>query len=245
MATLEPAARPATLCGVLATGRHRANGRRFPAVGVAVGVAVALAVGAAGFALLGGRAPLPGAGSGPSDEIPPFEFELRRAVAVPTTDARATAFRAEAEAAARAAGKVLTDLYVAAFLDPANRREASYAEAWELFEAGARAAAEGDAEVLTAGSAGPALEEVLPVRGRLAAKVLLDERGHPVLVVAIVRFAARAHGEDGTATDLVSTGQYFLRKADGAWRISSYDVERADRERPLAGPSASPSGAAP
>jgi len=239
-----PAARPATLCGVLATGKHRANGRRFPTFGVAVGAAVTLTVAVAGFLALGGRAPLPGRTEGPSEEIPPFEFELRRAVAVPTTDAKATAFRSQAEAAARAAGRVLTDLYVAAFLDPVNRREASYAEAWELFEEAARAAAEQDADVLTAGALGPALEEILPVQGRLAAKVLLDDRGHPVLVVAIVRFTAEARGEDGSTAALLSTGQFFLRKDGGAWRISSYDVERADRERPVAGPSASPSGAA-
>ncbi|HXF72117.1 MAG TPA: hypothetical protein VNO79_05865 [Actinomycetota bacterium] len=212
---------------------------------MAVGLAVALGVGVAGFLALGGRAPLPGAGGGPADEIPPFRFELRRAVAVPTTDERATAFRAQAEAAARAAGGVLTDLYIAAFLDPANRRGASYEEAWRLFEDGARAAAQADADVLTAGSLGPSLAEVLPVRGRLSAKVLLDERGHPVLVVAIVRFAADARAEDGARTALVSAGQYFLRKDGGAWRISSYDVERADRARAVAGPSASASGAAP
>lgn len=214
-------------------------------MGVAVGVAVALGVGVAGFLALGGRAPLPGESGGPSDEIPAFEFELRRAVAVPTTEERATAFRAQAEAAARAAGEILTDLYVAAFLDPANRREASYEEAWALFDPDARAAAQEDADVLTAGSLGPSLAEVLPVHGRLAARVLLDERGHPVLVVAIVRFAADAREADGARTALVSAGQYFLRKEDGAWRISSYDVERADRDRPVAGASASPSGGAP
>ena len=240
-----PAARPATLCGVLATGRHRANGRRLRTVGVAVGAAVTLAMAVAGFLALGGRASLPGGGEGPSDRIPRFAFELRRAVAVPTTDAKATAFRSQAQAAARAASRVLTDLYVAAFLDPANRREASYEAAWELFDPAARAAAEADAEVLTVGSRGPALDEVLPVQGRLGAKVLLDDRGHPVLVVAMVRFTAEARGEDGATTALVSTGQFFLRKDGGAWRISSYDVERADRERPVTGPSASPSEAAP
>jgi hypothetical protein len=55
-----------------------------------------------------------------------------------------------------------------------------------------------------------------------------------------VQFQADAEEKDGTTTEVVSTGSFFLRQVEGAWRIFAYRVDRADQS--VAGsPSGSPS----
>lgn len=237
---------PGTLSGVLSTGKHRASERRSPTGAIATAVAAALAVAAAGIFLLRDRgSPLPVVGGG-DDDVPAFEFSVGRAAAIPTTETDPERFAPEAQAAARAASDVLSDLYVAAFLDPGNWREGTYDDAWELFEGAAQEAARRDADVLTVGpSLGAALERIEPRRGRLSVKVLVDRHGKPVTIVGIVRFTALAEGKDGTLTALVSSGQYFLRRADGDWRVYSYDVVREDGAREAATATATPTGPGP
>ena len=219
--------------------------RRIPAAAIAAGVAAAIGAALVGILALRHGAPvIPGVGN--EGEVPPFEFTVGRATAIPTSEGERQRFRSQARAAAETAAGVLSDLYVAAFLDPANWREGRYEAAWELFAGVAQEAARRDADVLTVGpSLGAGLERIEPARGRLSAKVLVDPHGRPLAVVAIVRFTALAEGKDGAVTPLVSSGQYFLRRTDGAWRILSYDVVREDGARGTATATATPTGSAP
>ncbi|HXF37841.1 MAG TPA: hypothetical protein VNO17_11790 [Actinomycetota bacterium] len=229
----------------MSTGRHRPSERRIPAAALAVGVAAAIVAAAVGILVLrDGASVLPGVDGG--DEVPSFEFAVGRATAIPTTEGGRQRFRPQARAAARTAAHVLSDLYAAAFLDPANWRAGRYDSAWELFDGAAQEAARRDADVLTVGpSLGAGLERIEPRRGRLSVKVLVDEHGRPLTIVGIVRFSATAEGKDGTVRELVSAGQYFLRRIDGAWRVYSYDVVREDGAREAATATATPTGSEP
>jgi hypothetical protein len=59
--------------------------------------------------------------------------------------------------------------------------------------------------------------------------------------VAGVAFLADATGKDGSSTQIVSVGSFFLRQVDGAWRIFAYDVDRDDVPGEVPAPSGSPS----
>jgi hypothetical protein len=132
--------------------------------------------------------------------------------------------------AADAARAALTELYVEAFLDPANWRSASYEDAFGSFARPARTEAASRTELLTAGAdAGERFDEIVPVSGRIATRILLDREGNPTLLVSTVRFAADALGAEPVV--LRSTGQFFFERVGGAWKIVSFHVTRADRPR--------------
>lgn len=136
-------------------------------------------------------------------------------------------------AAATEAEDVLTDLYTEGFLDPANRAQGSYADAFAGFARGARDQAETHPGPLTAGpGAGDRYERIEPKSGRIATRILLDRQGAPVLLVSVVRFTAVATGSDEVV--LRSVGQYFFERVGRAWRIVSFDVTRNDGPRQAA-----------
>ncbi len=138
---------------------------------------------------------------------------------------------------------MLDDLYTNAFLDPTNWRDGDYEEIFALFSDEAAPAAREDVETLTLGAAaGDTYDTVTPTRGSLKFEVLFDQDGNPNTVDVVVTFTALGARTDGTYTAIRSTGHFFLTDEDG-WKITAFDVRRADRE--TQGPaSPSPSGSA-
>ncbi len=165
---------------------------------------------------------------------PAFRFRLAKRVLVPTGPRGVTRRdkRAGKQAATSTAG-LLTDLYTEAFLDPANWQRDRYADAFRAFTGVAARQARSATEVLTAGpDAGARYEQILPIDGRVTASILLDRAGKPTVVVSLVRFRAKALGDEPET--LRSTGQFFFERVGGTWRIVSFRVTRDDERREAA-----------
>jgi hypothetical protein len=214
----------------LSQERARTSGRRWLVVGggvaiLAVIVAIALVLGGEkGVAPIVGERGRP---VEPSASVPTFRFSPRDRALVMTEPGKIKQrMRVAGEAAATATASLLSDLYTAAFLDPANW-QGGYGDAFRIFAAGARVEAKRREDVLTAGrAAADRFERIEPIAGKLQSRILLDRLGKPVLVVSLVRFRARGIGDE--VTILRSAGRYFFERVDGRWRIVSFDVERAD-----------------
>lgn len=210
--------------------------RRIPLIGA--GVALLLVIGALTF-LMRDDAPTRGAGGGQtasdgdvaSPTTPPFGFEDTSHKFVRTSpEPMGSRHRRASVAAATEAEDVLTDLYTAGFLDPANWEQGSYGDAFGGFARSARDQAEMHPDDLTAGpAAGDRYERIEPKSGRIATRILLGRQGAPVLLVSVVRFTAVATGADEVV--LRSVGQYFFERVGRAWRIVSFDVTRNDGPR--------------
>jgi hypothetical protein len=167
-------------------------------------------------------------------EIPEFHLEGPERAVVKTGPARIPRrLRQASYRAATAARTVLTDLYLEAFLDPANWRTARYEDAFAGFASPARREAEAREALLTAGArAGERFEKIVPTKGLIRTRILLDRRGAPMLVVSAVRFKAVTSGADPTT--IRSHGQFFFERVRGAWKIVSFHVTRADAPREAA-----------
>jgi hypothetical protein len=189
----------------------------------------------------GGGGGLPILGGGRSDEVPAFDFVVRKTRAVPTAEgADAKPLAEDAEALAREITPILDDLFTTAFLDPGAWGDGDYGAVWERFTADARPTAEQSVETLTLGaSAGDVYERVTPKRGVLDYEVLFDPDGAPASVVATFSFSALGARTDGTYTAIVSTGQLFLA-GPGDWKITAFDVRRDDRRARPPAPTPSP-----
>ncbi|HEX5937673.1 MAG TPA: hypothetical protein VFZ75_08320 [Actinomycetota bacterium] len=187
--------------------------------------------------LSGGDIPLVDDGpSGPSS----FSFELAGNVRLSSTSQTPPA---ELAGAARNAGdgvkETMDELYFRAFLDTDSWGD--YADAFALFDTQAAARAQADTEVLTLGStAGETFDSVRPTSGELAISVLMD-KDKPATAVAEVEFLADATRSDGGTTAIASSGSYYLRQVDGAWRVFAYDVDRDDTTAAAPSPTGSPS----
>lgn len=206
---------------------------------------VAALVAVAAFSLSGGGdGPLGGIVGDDTLETPEFAFDAAKPKPVETaTKPDHQQAVAAAQAPAEAVTQQLDDLYTTAFLDPGNWMEGSYDEILELFDTGARDAAEKQLEVLTAGpEAGEAFETIRPMPSTLKIHVLFDPEGVPQSVEGSARFVARGTGATGQVM-LVSRGQFIFEKSDGAWLVVSFSVQRSDEERePKPSGSSSPSG---
>jgi hypothetical protein len=229
-------------------GRHApASPRRTPlliagvvALVVVLGVgAVVLADGSDGGILSGNDLP----------PAPNFSFEVSKPTVETTAqiDPEATVNEAKAHAAAApAAAQVATelhDLYVAAFLEPANWTEANYESVNDFFAPSAQGAVTKQANVLTAGEGVTELDAIVPQASTLKLEVLLDPLGKPASVAGIVNFQAKGTG-GGSVYMFRSKGQYLFRKVDGEWKIVSFSVRRADTEKAAASSTPSPTGEA-
>jgi hypothetical protein len=207
---------------------------------------VLVVVGVLGFVLFGGG----GAGGiiGPreDDTIPAFDFKVGKtsAVSVSAEKTDKSSVPAAAKTAATDVTAALDTLYTEGFLDPANWRDGSYDEVWPVFAEDAAGAAQQDGSTLTVGANGGDFEKIAEPKGRIAVKVLLNDRNGVATAVAIVRFSAVGTRTDGKLTVFRSSGQYFLRQADDGWQVYSFDVSRDDQLRePKPSPSGSASGA--
>jgi hypothetical protein len=163
--------------------------------------------------------------------VPAFRFRVERRHVVRSTPGglRPRARRAVARAV-EAARSVINDLYVEAFLDPANWRPGDFDDVFRAFAGPAASEARRRVGVLTAGAgAGDHFESIEPLSGTLGLEVLVDRSAEPVVVASTVRFRARALGDDPTL--LRSSGTFLLRRVRGTWRIVSFDVQRSSGAR--------------
>jgi hypothetical protein len=206
---------------------------------IGVGLGVALAIGAALLLTRDDDSPVrtlrgdvpPSDTDAATPDPPAFRFTKVTRELVRTGPGRIT--RRQRQAGARVAATaraVLTDLYVEAFLDPANWGAGRYEDAFRGFTRDAAAEAGSRPALLTAGvRAGDRYERILPKSGRIATRILLDRAGNPTLVVSAVRFSAVASGP--RPATLRSTGQFFLERVGRSWKVVSFHVTRTDRLR--------------
>jgi hypothetical protein len=222
----------------LATEQTPARSPRRAAL-IGVGLGVVLAIGAALLLTRDDDAPErtlrgdvpPSDTDATTPEAPAFRFTKVTRELVRTGPGRITRRQREAGArVAAAAREVLTDLYVEAFLDPANWVPGRYEDAFRGFTRDAGAEAGSRPALLTAGiRAGDRYERILPKSGRIATRILLDRAGNPTLVVSTVRFSAVASGP--RSVTLRSSGEFFLERVGRTWKVVSFHITRTDRPR--------------
>ena len=226
----------------LAEGQHAQSPPRKTPLFIIGGIAAVAALVAAIFVFTGG-------GDGPlgiplgndTPETPEFAFKVQKGPVVTTAEG---ADQQKAVAAAAPASKavtaVLDTFFTEAFLDPANWQEGDYEEALQVFSADARAEAEQQLELLTAGTEVSGLETIRPMASTVKTEVLVDPKNVPASVIGIVKF--QASGVEGSQRFVFnSKGQYTLQKIDGDWTIVSFSVSRADKEGTAGAGSATPS----
>ena len=168
----------------------------------------------------------------PGPETPPFDFKLLGDSAIATSiTTKMAELKPKADQSAQEIATTLDRMYSLAFLDPSNWQHGSYTNVYGFFELGkAQKTAARDTALLTLGAqAGDQFSNVLPTKGTLKVRVLMDSSGNPYTAVAIAHFAAKATAKSGTGqTAVVSSAQYFLRVQEGGWTIYGYQVERND-----------------
>jgi hypothetical protein len=239
---------PGTLRPVLANGAHTSTTQKRVGVAkIAIAVVVIAAIVVGGKLLFGGDDGTTDEGRTPvSDDTPAFDFKVAKAVVVPVSEEQK---RKKLEAAATAASDravaVMDTIYTETFLDPSSWKGADYDDAWTQFTQDAATEAEADTDTLTAGTgAGDSYDTIEPIKGEVKPRVLVDEKGQPISVMASVSFSAQgAHG-DGTYTLFKSSGQFFLRQVDDVWKVVAFQVRRADSEETAPPSSAGGSGSA-
>jgi hypothetical protein len=240
---------PGTLRPVLANGTHSSTSRtRVSIAKIAIAVVVIAGIVVGGNLLFNGEdGPLTATdGTHTAVDTPLFEFKVAKTVVVPVSDNQnRKKLEGPATAASDKAVAVMDTFYTESFLDPSSWQEASYDDAWSQFTQDAAAEAEADTDTLTAGTAaGDSYDTITPVRGTVKPRVLVDDQGRPVSVVASVTFSADGAHSDGTYTLFQSTGQFFLRQIGDVWKVVAFQVRRADSEETAPTPSPSGSGSA-
>ena len=238
---------------VLAEGAHTPPPKRSRAPKVIVAVIVVAAAVVGGVVFFGRNGSTTttnpnGGGTAVDPGTPPFDFKVAKAVAIPvTTGQTPKRLAAAANTAASGAVNTIDTVYTEGFLDPSSWEDADYDDAWSQFSKDAAERAQADADTLTAGSdAGPAYDTIEPAKSTLRPRVLFDDNGKPVSVVAVVFFSAKGIHDDGSYTLFKSTGQYFLRRDGSDWKVVAFDVHRADAEKKAPpSPSASAGGPSP
>jgi hypothetical protein len=220
------------------TGRVEDAARRRAAarwrIVIAVAVVALLAIG--GFLLFGGDVPLIDEPSGPAE----FSFDLKGLKASATSKTPPSELRDTVQEASTGVKATMDELYFRAFVDTDSWGD--YTSAYELFEGEAAASAEADTEVLTLGpTANDDFEALASPSGTLTIAVLTGKKDMPETAVAEVQFLANAQRKDGTSTEISSSGSFFLRQVDGAWRIFAYRVDRDDQAAGDPSPTGSPS----
>jgi len=194
------------------------------------------------FVLTGGNnGPLgPVVPGGPDNTVPEFSFSTGKAIPIPTVaGVKAKKLKGAATQAQSKADEVMDSFYTEAFLDPANWRDGSYDDVFKSFSSGAAAQAQKDLATLTAGSVGGTIASISPAKSTLSTRVLMDSKGQPASIVALVKFSAKGSVTAGGTHVFSSVGQYFLEPVGGNWQIVSFDVKRKDQDLK---PSPTPSG---
>src|SRR5207247_1514740 len=147
----------------------------------------------------------------PDVTVPEFSFDLGKALPIPTVEgANVKKLRAPAADAQASASDVIDTFYTEAFLDPSNWRDGSYDDVFTAFRSDAASQAQNDLGALTAGSVGDTFSKITPAHSTLKTNVLMDSKGQPASMVAIVKFVAKGTAIGGGTHTFVSLGQFFL-----------------------------------
>ncbi|HEX5949351.1 MAG TPA: hypothetical protein VFZ45_07295 [Actinomycetota bacterium] len=167
--------------------------------------------------------PSAGPSSSPSPVPPAFSVEvtLRRVKAIPVRGSvKARKLRAPAEEVRQ----TFTDLYAAAFVDPARWDGGAFPGIFGHFAPAARAEARQHLDELTLGRANEYVSAVRPEWARLDVRFLLGPARVPVAAQASMRFAATAFNDDGVEVPIRHRGDYMLERLEGRWLVTSYRV---------------------
>jgi hypothetical protein len=217
----------------LTDGQHApARKNPSPAVFIGIGVAVVVIAGViVAFALTRNKSSNAGVVSG-SPSYGGFQFSGVRYD--PVTTAVGGDQKKADNAAKQASAQVtnqLNTLYGEGFLDPANWQKGSYTSALAVFDAKAAAQAQLQIDTLTAGTAaGTTFTTITPQASKLHIDVLVDKGNNPVSAIGQLEFRAIAHAKDGTVTRLISKGTYVFTQESGVWKITSFNVQREDKQ---------------
>lgn len=157
----------------------------------------------------------------PSVSIYPLQVRLGRVRGVAVDG---SVPRRRLAAPAQAVRQTMTDLYSAAFVDPALWAGGRFPSVFGFFAGDARQRAHRDLENLTLGPAAADLAAVRPERASLGVRFLVDAHRHPVAAVVGMRFVGAAITPDGGEVPLRHGGQYVLRRTGGRWLVVAYDV---------------------
>jgi hypothetical protein len=167
--------------------------------------------------------PSVGPSSSPSPVPPAYSVEvtLRRVKAIPVRGSvKARKLRAPAEEVRQ----TFTDLYAAAFVDPARWEGGAFPGIFDHFAPTARGEARQHLDDLTLGRAAEHVSAVRPEWARLDVRFLLGPARVPVAAQASMRFAATAFNEDGVEVPIRHRGDYMLERLEGRWLVTSYRV---------------------
>jgi hypothetical protein len=151
----------------------------------------------------------------------PFEVHLGRVRAVPVDGA---VRRRRLAAPAQAVRQTMTELYSAAFVDPALWQGGRFPSVFGYFAGQARRQVHRDLEDLTLGPVAADVTTVRPVRARVVVRFLVDAHRRPVAAVAGMEFAGVALTAEGGEVPVHHGGEYVLRRTGGRWLIEAYDV---------------------
>ena len=194
-----------------------------------------LAIG--GFLLLGGD--VPGIDEGP-DAPGELSFEMKGLRASTTSHTPPEQLRDTIQEAGTGVKATMDELYLRAFVDSDSWGD--YGDMYALFDGPAAALAETDADVLTLGpDASEVYDTLTPTAKTLSITVLIDPKDAPATAIAQVRFQADAERQDGTSTQVSSSGAFFLRPVEGEWKVFAYRVDRDDQAAEEPSPTGSPS----
>lgn len=187
----------------------------------------------AAFLLLGGDVPgIDGERTGPGE----FSFVLKKVRAAPISHTAPADLQDEAELAGADVKATMDELYFFAYVDSDSWGD--YSSAYSLFDETASARAEDDTDVLTLGStANDRYRAVTPRPATIKIVVLTDRKDAPASAIAQVFFRADADLKDGSSSVVTSSGSFFLRKAEGGWRIYAYRVDRKEQPGERSSPS--------
>jgi hypothetical protein len=220
----DPSARRASSSSKRAsTARRRAIVGGLAALVIAGGAVWLFTGGGDGDGPLGGI--LPG-DDGPA--TPEFAFAVKKVAPQTTSETPSRDLEKEAKAVAGEVTSTLDELYFDGFVE--HDTWGDFGEIEGLFDEQARGQAEADLDTLTLGASGAETYTfVQPDEGTVAIEILADQGDRAVQAIANVKFRGTAEADDGSFTEVKSTGSFFLRHGDGGWKIFSYRVERADK----------------
>jgi hypothetical protein len=203
-------------------------------IAIAVVVVALLAIG--GFLLFGGDVPLIDEPDAPGE----FSFEMQGLRASTTSLTPPAELRDTIREAGTGVKATMDELYLRAFVDTDSW--GAYDAAYAVFDGPAAARAEADAEVLTLGAdANDVYDALTPTTKTLSITILTDPKDAAATAVARVRFQADAERQDGSSTQVASSGAFFLRPVEGEWKVFAYRVDRNDQAVEDPSPTGSPS----
>ena len=200
---------------------------------IAGGVAALVVVGAGAFlATRGGGDGILGAiiGDGDDRPVPEVTLTLRASTYDPTSaQADPDAQTKTAETVGKEVRAAIESMLRTAYVDPDTWDDAR--DVADSFAGDAADRVEDDLAVLALGpDAGDTYEYVEPEDGTIKVRVLTDAKGQPIEAFANVSFQGTAEHDDGTYTALVVDGAYFLVHEDDTWKITSYRVDRNEKQ---------------